>query len=140
MSPKALFTKNDRQSVKLYPQIRTVARLFRYLRTHSECTVIIFGYNFSQLPGFHFLCRRQDAPRKTGNKFPFSPGFHYLCRWIEDGRAIFACKPARLLSPFTIFAEDRRRFGNLRVQARTIALTFHYLCGGKVNYFSRHDG
>ena len=25
-------------------------------------------------------------------------------------------------------------------QTRTIALTFHYLCGGKVNYFSRHDG
>ena len=35
---------------------------------------------------------------------------------------------ARFLSAFTIFAEDRRRFGNLCVQARTIALTFHYLC------------
>lgn len=30
---KTLFTQNDRQSVKLYPQIRTVARSFRYLRT-----------------------------------------------------------------------------------------------------------
>ena len=71
----------------------------------SGCTVIIFGYKFSQLPGFHYLCRKQDAPRKTGNKFPFSPGFHYLCRWIEGNWAIFACKLARLLSPFTIFAE-----------------------------------
>ena len=35
---------------------------------------------------------------------------------------------ARFLSAFTIFAEDGRRFGNLCVQARTIALTFHYLC------------
>ena len=35
---------------------------------------------------------------------------------------------SRFLSAFTIFAEDRRRFGNLWVQARTIALTFHYLC------------
>ena len=35
---------------------------------------------------------------------------------------------SRFLSAFAIFAEDRRRFGNLCVQARTIALTFHYLC------------
>ena len=40
---------------------------------------------------------------------------------------------ARFLSAFTIFAEDRRRFGNLCVQARTIALTFHYLCPGGVS-------
>ena len=76
----------------------------------SGCTVIIFGYKFSQLPGFHYLCRKQDAPRKTGNKFPFSPGFHYLCRWIEGNWAIFACKLARLLSPFTIFAEVNEEF------------------------------
>uniref|UniRef100_UPI003FD8674A hypothetical protein n=1 Tax=Alistipes putredinis TaxID=28117 RepID=UPI003FD8674A len=30
---KLYLPKNDRQSVKLYPQIRTVARSFRYLRT-----------------------------------------------------------------------------------------------------------
>ena len=29
---------------------------------------------------------------------------------------------------FAIFAEDRMRLGNLCVQTRTIALTFHYLC------------
>ena len=71
---------------------------------------------------------------------------------IGCGSAICACKPARFLSSFpifdivldrmrlgklgtssrflsafTIFAEDRIRFSNLCVQARTIALTFHYL-------------
>ena len=30
-------------------------------------------------------------------------------------------------SAFTIFVEDRMRFDDLCVQARTIALTFHYL-------------
>ena len=47
---------------------------------------------------------------------------------------------SRFLSAFTIFAEDRRRFGNLCVQARTIALTFYDLC---LQYFEsqrRHDG
>ena len=47
---------------------------------------------------------------------------------------------SRFLSAFAIFAEDRRQFGNLCVQARTIALTFHDLC---LQYFEsqrRHDG
>ena len=41
--------------------------------------------------------------------------------------------PAVFFSAFTIFAEDRIRFSNLCVQARTIALTFHYLCPGGVS-------
>ena len=47
---------------------------------------------------------------------------------------------SRFLPAFAIFAEDRRQFGNLCVQARTIALTFHDLC---LQYFEsqrRHDG
>ena len=47
---------------------------------------------------------------------------------------------SRFLPAFAIFAEDRRQFGNLCVQARTIALTFHDLC---LQYFEsqrQHDG
>ena len=47
---------------------------------------------------------------------------------------------SRFLPAFAIFAEDRRQFGNLCVQARTIALTFYDLC---LQYFEsqrRHDG
>ena len=36
--------------------------------------------------------------------------------------------------------KNDRQSVKLYPQTRTIALTFHYLCGGKVNYFSRHDG
>jgi len=35
--------------------------------------------------------------------------------------------PVFFRSAFTIFAEDRIRFGNFREQVLTIALTFHYL-------------
>uniref|UniRef100_UPI003FD7DB24 hypothetical protein n=1 Tax=Alistipes putredinis TaxID=28117 RepID=UPI003FD7DB24 len=36
--------------------------------------------------------------------------------------------------------KNDRQSVKLYPQTRTIALTFSYLCGGKVNYFSRHDG
>ena len=50
-------------------------------------------------------------------------------QWEENPIAILGKlgTSSRFLSAFTIFAEDRRRFGNFREQVLTIALTFHYL-------------
>ena len=45
-----------------------------------------------------------------------------------------------LHSPFTIFVEDRRRFGNIKICKNfvfsfAIALTFHYLCKNTTHCF-----
>ena len=47
--------------------------------------------------------------------------------FLVQALCIIPLKSIRMWASFTIFAEDRRRFGNLCVQARTIALTFHDL-------------
>lgn len=49
--------------------------------------------------------------------------------FLVQALCIIPLKSIRMWASFTIFdiASDRIRFGNLCVQARTIALIFHYL-------------
>ena len=65
------------------------------------------------------------SPRQDGNKFALHPLIRIFPKYSN------AATLKKNLAPpagCTIFAEDRKRFGNLCVQTRTITLTFHYLC------------
>lgn len=64
------------------------------------------------------------SPRQDGNKFALHPLIRIFPKYSN------AATLKKNLAPpagCTIFAEDRKRFGNLCVQAHTIAFIFHYL-------------